>query len=168
MNQVLWELHDAVSKCFGHGQLLRGPVQMAGVFISPPAVQPMAPTGGADRTSHRLRTTQRATFAPEGVSLQLKMPHSLGADVHATNPLRTKAHALLPFPNPLYPSCALSKPPYSLGPSLFCDTGGGGGGEILEEAGTFSGQALLLSYPYRRGGGGQSRRQAPTHRLVHL
>ena len=51
--------------------------------------------------------------------------------------------------------------------SLFCDTGGGGGGEILEEAGTFSGQALLLSYPYPRGGGVQSRRQAPTHRLVY-
>ena len=34
--------------------------------------------------------------------------------------------------------------------SLFCDTGGGGG-EILEEAGTFSGQALLLSYPYPTG-----------------
>ena len=31
--------------------------------------------------------------------------------------------------------------------------GGEGGGEILEEAGTFSGQALLLSYPYPRGGG---------------
>ena len=44
---------------------------------------------------------------------------------------------------------------------------GEGGGEILEEAGTFSGQALLLSYPYPRGGGVQSRRQAPTHRLVH-
>ena len=28
-----------------------------------------------------------------------------------------------------------------------------GGDEILEEAGTFSGQALLLSYPYPRGGG---------------
>ena len=44
---------------------------------------------------------------------------------------------------------------------------GEGGGEILEEAGTFSGQALLLSYPYPRGGGVQSRRQAPTHHLVH-
>ena len=39
-------------------------------------------------------------------------------------------------------------------PSLFCDTGGGGGGEILEEAGIFSGQALVLSYPYPKGGGG--------------
>ena len=45
--------------------------------------------------------------------------------------------------------------------------GGEGGAEILEEAGTFSGQALLLSYPYPGGGGVQSRRQAPTHRLVH-
>ena len=31
--------------------------------------------------------------------------------------------------------------------AFFCNTGGGGG-EILEEAGTFSGQALLLSYAY--------------------
>ena len=29
---------------------------------------------------------------------------------------------------------------------------GEGGGEILEEEGTFSGQALLLSYPYPMGG----------------
>ena len=48
------------------------------------------------------------------------------------------------------------------GSSLFCDTGGGGGGEILEEAGTFSGQALLLSYPYPRGGGGPIK-EAGTH-----
>ena len=50
--------------------------------------------------------------------------------------------------------------------AFFVIRGGEGGGEILEEAGTFSGQALLLSYPYP-GGGVQSRRQAPTHRLVH-
>ena len=53
------------------------------------------------------------------------------------------------------------------GHAFFVIRGGEGGGEILEEAGTFSGQALLLSYPYPRGGGVQSRRQAPTHRLVH-
>ena len=37
-----------------------------------------------------------------------------------------------------------------------------GEGEILEEAGTFSGQALLLSYPYPRGGGGPVK-EAGTH-----
>ena len=57
-------------------------------------------------------------------------------------------------------------PEFGPGTSLFCDTGGGkGGGEILEEAGTFSGQALLLSYPYPGGGGVQSRRQAPQYLL---
>ena len=39
---------------------------------------------------------------------------------------------------------------------------GEGGGGILEEAGTFSGQALLLSYPYPRGGGGPVK-EAGTH-----
>ena len=34
--------------------------------------------------------------------------------------------------------------------------------EIFEEAGTFSGQALLLSYPYPRGGGGPVK-EAGTH-----
>ena len=58
-------------------------------------------------------------------------------------------------------------PPSYLDHAFFVIRGGEGGGEILEEAGTFSGQALLLSYPYSRGGGVQSRRQAPTHRLVH-
>ena len=43
--------------------------------------------------------------------------------------------------------------PQSRGQAFFVIPGGKGGGEILEEAGTFSGQALLLSYP--------------THRLVH-
>ena len=37
-----------------------------------------------------------------------------------------------------------------------------GGDELLEEAGTFSGQALLLSYPYPRGGGGPVK-EAGTH-----
>ena len=50
-----------------------------------------------------------------------------------------------------------------LHPSLFCDTGGGGGVEILEVAGTFSGQALLLSYPYPKGGGGGPVKEAGTH-----
>ena len=72
------------------------------------------------------------------------------------------AHSLLALYARPRTSAALPCPPLSLsqlsgngqlpGPSLFCDTGGGGGGEILEEAGTFSGQTLLLSYPYPRGG----------------
>ena len=36
---------------------------------------------------------------------------------------------------------------------FFVIWGEGGGDEILEGAGTFSGQALLLSYPYPWGGG---------------
>ena len=40
----------------------------------------------------------------------------------------------------------------------------GGGGAILEEAGTFSGQALLLSYPYPKGGGGPVK-EAGTHSI---
>ena len=51
------------------------------------------------------------------------------------------------------------------GPNLFCDTGGGWGGDILEEAGTFSRQALLLSYPYPRGGGSS---QGGRHPLTAL
>ena len=37
-----------------------------------------------------------------------------------------------------------------------------GGGGIFEEAGTFSGQAVLLSYAYPRGGGGVVK-EACTH-----
>ena len=51
-------------------------------------------------------------------------------------------------------------------PSLFCDTGGGGGS--WRRQALFQGRHCFLSYPYPRGGGVQSRRQAPTHRLVHL
>ena len=43
---------------------------------------------------------------------------------------------------------------------------GEGGGEILQEAGTFSGQALLLSYPYPWVGGGSS--QGGRHPLTAL
>ena len=50
-------------------------------------------------------------------------------------------------------------------PSLFCDTGGGR--EILEQAGTFQGRHCFCPTPTLGGGGVQSRRQAPTHRLVH-
>ena len=49
--------------------------------------------------------------------------------------------------------------------AFFVIRGGEGGGEILEEAGTFSGQALLLSYPYP-GGGGSS--QGGRHPLTAL
>ena len=49
--------------------------------------------------------------------------------------------------------------------AFFVIWGGEGGGEILEEAGTFSGQALLLSYPYP-GGGGSS--QGGRHPLTAL
>ena len=48
-------------------------------------------------------------------------------------------------------------------PSFFVIRGEGGGA-ILEEAGTFSGQALLLSYPYPRGGGGPVK-EAGTHSI---
>ena len=44
--------------------------------------------------------------------------------------------------------------------AFFVIRGGQGGGEILEEAGTFSGQALLLSYP---GGGGGPVKEAGTN-----
>ena len=50
--------------------------------------------------------------------------------------------------------------------AFFVIRGEGGGGGILEEAGTFSGQALLLSYPYPRGGGGSS--QGGRHPLTAL
>ena len=50
--------------------------------------------------------------------------------------------------------------------AFFVIRGGEGGGEILEEAGTFSGQALLLSYPYPGGGGGSS--QGGRHPLTAL
>ena len=56
-------------------------------------------------------------------------------------------------------ACTLALWWLKFGPTKY---GGRGGGEILEEAGTFSGQALLLSYPYPRGGGVQSR-SACTH-----
>ena len=97
---------------------------------------------------------------------------------HPLDPLPQSRHLLLRpvLQTPLseltrcqWPPLPLLFPAPPLRPcsSLFCDTGGGGGGEILEEAGSFSGQALLLSYPYPRGRGVQSWRQAPTHRLVH-
>ena len=50
--------------------------------------------------------------------------------------------------------------------AFFVIRGGEGGGETLEEAGTFSGQALLLSYPYPWGGGGSS--QGGRHPLTAL
>ena len=46
------------------------------------------------------------------------------------------------------------------GQAFFVIRGEGGG--ILEEAGTFSGQALLLSYPYPRGACVHSARTART------
>ena len=51
--------------------------------------------------------------------------------------------------------------------AFFVIRGGEGGGEILEEAGTFSGQALLLSYPYPGGGGSSQGGRHPLTALVH-
>ena len=89
----------------------------------------------------------------------------------------TRAHAIAATPTLLTPNLTIPNP-YNWNcktmvqkntgsrASLFCDTGGGGGDEILEEAGTFSGQALLLSYLYPRGGGGSS--QGGRHPLTAL
>ena len=60
---------------------------------------------------------------------------------------------------------ALKRQGQEAGQAFFVIRGGEGGGEILEEAGTFSGQALLLSYPYPRGGGSS---QGGRHPLTAL
>ena len=69
--------------------------------------------------------------------------------------------------NPSHGHCCPSLQALGLywGHAFFVIRGGEGGGEILEEAGTFSGQALLLSYPYPRGGGSS---QGGRHPLTAL
>ena len=51
--------------------------------------------------------------------------------------------------------------------SLFCDTGGRGGVKSWRRQALFQGRHCFCPTPTLWGGGVRSRRQAPTHRLVH-